>query len=107
MVTLIKETLSEDRQCKAAIYQRSDGLFEVETYRWTQDTDPKSGTKSDFFWEPWFDRRFKLICDNLAYAERAAKEELRKCSGDPDVSEEAWIQAEIVFLTESEGGRKR
>jgi hypothetical protein len=28
-------------------------------------------------------------------------------SGDPDMSEDAWIEAEVVFLTESEGGRKR
>jgi hypothetical protein len=105
MVTLIKEILSEDKRFKTSIYQRSDGLFEVETCRWTQDTDPETGSKSDYFWEP-SGGRFKHICDNLPFAERAAKEELRMWSGDPDVSEEAWIEAEVVFLTEREGGRK-
>ena len=104
MATLVKEFLSEDQHYKTSISQRADGTFEIETQHWTQDTDPESGFESGFFWETCSDRP---ITDTLANAERLAKEELRAWSGDLPLGEEAWIEAEVTFLTESEGGRKR
>jgi hypothetical protein len=103
MVMLIKEMLSDDNRYKTAIYRRSDGLFEVETCRRTQEMEPESGFESGLFWEPCASRP---ITDNLPYAERLAREELLAWSGNVPASEGAWIEAEIVFLTASEGGRK-
>ncbi len=78
---MTEEFLSTNGQFRAIIEIRTDGLFEISIYKWTEEIIPEYSQPVDSFWEAI---STPSITDNLTNARKLALEELKNWSGMPN-----------------------